>query len=44
VGLKHADEPMNLNPPAETVIQSGDFVIAIGHAESLKKLETLAAS
>jgi len=43
VGLKHVDGAMSFNPSPESVIQSGDFVIAIGRAESLKKLESLAA-
>jgi voltage-gated potassium channel len=42
LALKPAREPMKFNPPADTVIRSGDCLIVIADDVGLKKLEALA--
>jgi voltage-gated potassium channel len=39
IAIKEADGNMVFNPSFETVIKSGDTVVAVGEAENLKKLE-----
>jgi len=42
VSIRRSDGNILFNPSGEAVIQSGDILIAIGHAESLMKLAALA--
>lgn len=42
VSIRRADGQILFNPSGDAVIRSGDILIAIGHAESLMKLNTLA--
>ncbi len=42
LGLKRASGRLEFNPAPETVIESGDCLIAIGSSEHLEKLESLA--
>lgn len=42
VSIRRADGQILFNPSGDAVIGSGDILIAIGHAESLMKLKTLA--
>ena len=39
VGIQHAHGHMEFNPVASTVLQSGDHLIVLGSAETLKQLE-----
>ena len=41
VSIRRGDGQMLFNPSGDTLIQSGDMLIAIGHAESLMKLADL---
>ena len=42
--LKPAKEPMKFNPPPDTVIRAGDYLIVIADDVGLKKLEAVASS
>jgi voltage-gated potassium channel len=42
VSIRRADGEILFNPSGDAVIASGDILIAIGHAESLMKLNALA--
>lgn len=42
VSIRHSDGTILFNPGGEAVIEGGDILIAIGHAESLMKLTALA--
>lgn len=42
VSIRRNDGKLLFNPSGETKIESGDMLIAIGHGESLSKLNTLA--
>lgn len=42
VSIRRSDGEILFNPSGEAVIESGDLLIAIGHAESLMKLAALA--
>jgi len=42
VSIRRSDGQILFNPSGEATIESGDMLIAIGHAESLMKLTTLA--
>jgi len=42
VSIRRADGQILFNPSGDAVIRSGDILIAIGHAESLMKLNALA--
>jgi voltage-gated potassium channel len=42
VSIRRSDGQMVFNPSGEATIESGDLLIAIGHAESLMKLAALA--
>lgn len=42
VSIRRSDGQILFNPSGEATIESGDILIAIGHAESLMKLATLA--
>jgi len=42
VGIRRADGQMLFNPSGETAIEGGDMLIAIGHPESLIKMNALA--
>ena len=44
LALRHRDGTLTFNPAAETVIQPGDCLIAIGATDHLKKLDTLVQS
>jgi voltage-gated potassium channel len=41
VAIKKSDGGMLFNPSFETVIESGDTVIAVGMAKNLQKLEKI---
>ncbi len=43
LAIRRADGKMIFNPPAEAEIGGGDYLIAMGEPEGLRKLETLAA-
>ena len=43
LAIRRGDGEMVFNPPAEAVIEGGDFLIVMGEHESLRKLETLLA-
>lgn len=43
LAIRHANGEMIFNPPAEAVIESGDFLVAMGEQQSLQKLERLLA-
>jgi voltage-gated potassium channel len=42
VSIRRGDGQILFNPSGDTTIESGDLLIAIGHAESLMKLAALA--
>ncbi|HWN11514.1 MAG TPA: potassium channel protein [Pyrinomonadaceae bacterium] len=42
VSIRRNDGQILFNPSGEAIVESGDMLIAIGHAESLMKLATLA--
>jgi voltage-gated potassium channel len=42
LALKRGEDTMSFNPPPDAVINAGDYLIAVGSAEHLKKLERLA--
>ena len=44
LALRHSDGTLTFNPAAETLIQSGDCLIAIGATDHLKKLDALVQS
>lgn len=44
LALKRADGAMNVNPEPTAVLRPGDHLIAIGSAEHLRKLESLAGA
>jgi voltage-gated potassium channel len=39
LAIRRATGEMIFNPPAEAVIQSGDYLVAMGEQENLRKLE-----
>jgi voltage-gated potassium channel len=39
LAIRRADGAMEFNPPAEAVIQGGDYLVAMGEQENLRKLE-----
>ena len=41
--IRKADGRMMFNPPAETAVQGGDFLIVMGRPDNLRSLETLLA-
>jgi voltage-gated potassium channel len=43
LAIRKADGEMLFNPPAEAAIQAGDFLIVMGEAANLRKLEKLLA-
>ncbi len=43
LAIRAADGQMLFNPPAEAVISGGDFLIAMGKAEGLRRLERMLA-
>lgn len=43
LAIRKEDGSMQFNPPAEAVIARGDYLIAMGEQESLRKLEQLVA-
>ena len=43
IGIKHADK-MNFNPEADTIIEAGDTLIALGEYPDIQKLEIIAAT
>ena len=44
VGIQREDRHMEFNPEPDTDIRPGDKLVVLGRPESLKKLETEAAS
>jgi voltage-gated potassium channel len=42
IGIRRSDGEMVFNPAADTIIQSGDMLIAIGQIEALTRLNELA--
>ena len=44
VGIRRANGKMEFNPEPETAMRAGDDLVVLGRAESLKDLETAAAS
>lgn len=38
VGIRHSDGTTMLNPPAETILASGDIVIVLGHDDDIPQL------
>lgn len=44
IGIKRAQGDLVFNPSAETLIQAGDTMVAIGGEEDMNKLRTLAAA
>ena len=43
LAIRKSDGEMLFNPPAEAEIQAGDFLIVMGEAANLRKLEKLLA-
>jgi voltage-gated potassium channel len=43
LAIRKADGKMEFNPPAEAELAAGDYLIAMGEHEDLRKLETLLA-
>jgi voltage-gated potassium channel len=43
MAIRRADGEMIFNPPADTAVQGGDFLIVMGKPESLSQLESLLA-
>jgi voltage-gated potassium channel len=43
LGIRHAGEAMQFNPPAEAAVGAGDSLIVMGEPEPLRRLEQLAA-
>ncbi len=43
LAIRTPDGRMQFNPPGETEISAGDFLIALGEAESLERLESILA-
>ncbi len=41
LAIRKADGRMQFNPPAEAVLETGDFIIVMGEAGSLRKLDSL---
>jgi voltage-gated potassium channel len=44
MAIRHADGQMVFNPPADSVIKGGDYLIVMGRQESLRTLEELLAA
>jgi voltage-gated potassium channel len=44
LAIRKADGAMHFNPPAEAVLEGGDFLIAMGEQDSLRHLERLLTS
>ena len=44
VGIRRADGKMDFNPEPETAIRGGDDLVVLGRGDSLKELETAAAT
>lgn len=40
LAIRRADGEMVFNPPAEAIIQSGDYLVVMGEQDNLRKLET----
>jgi voltage-gated potassium channel len=40
LAIRKGDGEMLFNPPAEAVLEAGDFLIVMGEHESVRKLET----
>ena len=43
MAIRKADGRMIFNPPADTGVHGGDYLIVMGHPENLRALETLLA-
>jgi voltage-gated potassium channel len=43
LAIRKADGTMNFNPPAEAVLTGGDYLIAMGEQDNLRRLERLLA-
>lgn len=44
LAIRHRDGQMVFNPPAETAVSAGDFLIVMGRQQNLRSLEELLAS
>lgn len=44
LAVKKTDGKMGFNPPSDALIEAGDYLIAMGESENLKKLEEVAGS
>ncbi len=42
VGVQRATGAMEFNPPPETAMQVGDFLVVLGQAKNLRELEAAA--
>lgn len=43
MAIRHSDGRMQFNPPADTAVAAGDFLIVMGRQDDLTALETLLA-
>jgi voltage-gated potassium channel len=43
MAIRRGDGSMTFNPPAETAVHAGDFLIVMGQQENLRTLEALVA-
>ena len=43
MAIRNRDGHMIFNPPADTAVQAGDYLIVMGRQENLRTLETLLA-
>ena len=43
MAIRRADGAMIFNPPADTAVQGGDYLIVMGKPDSLTQLESLLA-
>ncbi|MBI4909222.1 MAG: potassium channel protein [Acidobacteria bacterium] len=41
LAIRHGDSRMQFNPPADAVVHAGDYLIVMGEAHALRKLESL---
>jgi voltage-gated potassium channel len=43
LAIRKGDGEMVFNPPADTAISAGDYLIVMGHSENLRTLESMSA-
>lgn len=41
LAIRHRDSRMQFNPPADAVVHAGDFLIVMGEAQALRRLEAM---